>query len=89
TAKGSYTTLVWGEMLLGAITNGAEWDWPTAPSMEWMEVKNATPGDFKPNPMRDNFLQWGGDPSGRFSVKSAWESIRSSSFSKGFLLKVL
>jgi hypothetical protein len=62
---------------VGAITNGAEWDWPTAPSIPWMEVKNATPGDFKPNPMRDYFLQWGGDPSGRFSVKSAWESIRS------------
>lgn len=47
------------------------------PPLEWMEVKNDHPGDFKPNPMRDVSLQLGEDPSGRFSMKSVWKSIRS------------
>jgi hypothetical protein len=50
-----------------AIVADKEWKWPAAQSMAWLEVKQATPEDFKPDSYRKDTLRWVEDPKGRFT----------------------
>jgi hypothetical protein len=60
-----------------SVVEGKEWKWPVAESMEWLDVKRATPVDFRPDSSRGDILYWSDDPKGQFTVRNAWESLRS------------
>ena len=47
--------------------------WPP----EWQVIKNATPPNFTPSLSFPDRIIWTRVPNGIFSIKSAWDSIRS------------
>ena len=66
------------EAKVGAIIEGGDWNWPSG-SSEWQEIISAMPSDLKPNiAIRDRVI-WLNAPSGKFSIKLAWDGIRSRS----------
>ena len=72
-----YNSVLGRNALVKDIIEGIKWKWPIAQSIEWLELKEATPHDFKPITVQEDRLQWTESSDGQFSFKNAWESLRS------------
>lgn len=56
------------------LVEGSNWKWPS--SHVWQDIIISTPQSFKPNATLEDRVKWAASSNGKFSTKSAWESIR-------------
>ena len=65
------------QVRVASIIDGSSWCWPHARSAALIDLARSMPTDFIPNSLREDDLEWVDDRKGVFSIKSAWEALRS------------
>jgi len=61
---------------VASIIRGVAWNWPVANYPELHILKNAIPPSLTPSPNRRDQVTWLPSPSGKFTTRSCWETLR-------------
>ena len=59
------------------VVQGRDWAWPRSLTGNWMDIISGIPASFRPNNSQADTLCWVEDSRGAFSIRNAWEALRS------------